>query len=187
MIMIDVNDVVQYLYCPRKVYFMKLGIKTTRPKMEMGKEVHREIYAKLRRKKRWKNVEGADIEIIENVYLESERYGIKGYVDLILKAGEELLPVDIKYTKFRDIFYGWKMQIVAYGVLIEENFNCLVRRGFIYLVDSKDWIEVEVLPEDRKALERIVNRVRKIIASEEFPTVSKSKKCNYCEMSKLCH
>jgi len=36
---IDVSDIVQYLYCPRKVYFHRVaGITLTRPKMEVGRE-----------------------------------------------------------------------------------------------------------------------------------------------------
>jgi len=34
----DVSDIVQYLYCPRKLYFLKIaGIRISKPKMEEGK------------------------------------------------------------------------------------------------------------------------------------------------------
>jgi len=178
--MIDVSDIVQYLYCPRKLYFTKIvGIRITRPKMNVGKEIHENVVKAFRRRK----IEG---ELLENVYLESQKYGIKGCIDVIIKRGEEYIPVDVKFSRFRNIFYQWKMQLVAYAVLVEENFGCKVRRAYVYLTENKEWIEVEILPEDKEALVKIIERVEEIIREEKYPKVGKSKKCNYCEVSKLC-
>ena len=178
--MIDVSDVVQYLYCPRKVYFIKvMGLRMTKPKMDVGKEVHDNVAKSMKRRK-------IDGELMENVYLESRRYGIKGCVDAIIRREDEFIPVDVKFSRFKGVFYGWKMQIVAYALLVEENFDCVVKRGYVYLVTDGKWMEVEITPEDRKALERIIEKVNEIIREEKYPSVQKSKKCNYCEMSKLC-
>jgi CRISPR-associated exonuclease Cas4 len=177
---IDVSDVVQYLYCPRKVYFIKvMGLKVTKPKMDVGREVHDNVAKSMKRRK-------IDGELIENVYLESHRYGIKGCVDAIIKRGDEYIPVDVKFSKFKSVFYGWKMQLVAYALLVEENFGCTVSKGYVYLVTDGKWVEVEITPEDRKALERIIKNVNEIILEEKYPSVQKSKMCNYCEMLKLC-
>jgi CRISPR-associated exonuclease Cas4 len=185
MVTIDVSDIAQYLYCPRKIYFIKvMGLRILKPKMEMGKEIHEGIYDKLRRRKRiWR----VDAEIVENVYLESEKYGIRGYVDAVLKCGEELIPVDVKYTKFDEIFYNWKMQLVAYAVLVEENFRCVVKKVLVYLTETNDWVEVSIFPEDREALKRIIKKIEGIILNERYPPATKSKKCEYCEMLKICH
>jgi CRISPR-associated exonuclease Cas4 len=178
--LIDVSDIVQYLYCPRKLYFIRVvGLKLTRPKMDVGKEVHENVARSLARRK----VEG---EILENVYLESQKYGIKGCVDAIIKRRGEYIPVDIKFTRFKSLFYQWKMQLVAYAVLVEENFDCKVKKAYVYLTEGKDWIEVEITPEDRKALVKIIKEVREIIGRERYPKISKSKKCNYCEVAKFC-
>jgi len=183
--MIDVSDVSQYLYCPRKIYFMKvMGLRILKPKMQMGKDIHEKIYSKLRRRKKiWRN----NAEVLENVYLESERYGIRGFVDALIKYGEEIIPVDVKYTRFDDIFYNWKMQLVAYAVLVEENFKCVVKRVLVYLTETKEWKEIRIFPEDKKALKRIISKIEEIIAEEKCPRVVKSKKCGYCEVSKICH
>lgn len=178
--MIDVSDIVQYLYCPRKLYFIKvMGIKISKPKMDVGKEIHENVLESLKRRK----IEG---EIISNVYLESSKYNLKGCVDAIIRKGEEYIPVDVKFSRFRSLFYQWKMQLVAYSVLVEENFGCKVRKAYIYLTEGKDWIEVEIMPEDREALIKIIRKVEEIISEEKYPQVSKSKKCNYCEVSKFC-
>ncbi len=178
--MIEVSDIVQYLYCPRKLYFIKvMGLRITRPKMNAGKEVHENVARSIARRK----MEG---EILENVYLESQRYGMKGCVDAIIKRGEEYIPMDIKFSRFKSLFYQWKMQLVAYAVLVEENFGCSVKKAYIYLAEGKDWIEVEITPEDKEALTKIIQKVREIIREEKYPKTRKSKKCNYCEAARFC-
>jgi len=178
--MIDVSDIVQYLYCPRKLYFIRvMGLRITKPKMDVGRKIHENVAKSLKRRK----IEG---EILENVYLESQKYGIKGCVDAIIKRGEEYIPVDVKYSRFKSLFYHWKMQLVAYAVLVEENFGCKVKRAYVYLTEGKDWIEVEITPGDREALMKIIRKVEEIIREERYPRASKSKKCNYCEVSRFC-
>jgi|Deesub1362B_J571_1020462.scaffolds.fasta_scaffold04679_4 CRISPR-associated exonuclease Cas4 len=180
--MIDVSDIAQFLYCPKKIYFMKvLGVRMSKPKMEFGREIHEEMYGRFRRRKSLKNY-----TILENLYLESERYGLKGFVDLVLKSEREVIPVDIKFTRFEEVHYNWKMQIVAYGVLVEENFGRIVKRAFIYNVSKKEWKELKIFPEDRKMLRKVVKSIEDIIRNERIPEVRKSKKCGYCEMQKIC-
>ncbi|RLI71914.1 CRISPR-associated protein Cas4 [Archaeoglobales archaeon] len=173
--MIDVSDLIQYLYCPRKIYFIKvMGIKLKKPKMEFGKELHGKLRIKF------------DGDILYNLYLESENYEIKGVVDAVIKQKNNYYPVDAKFTRFNKLFYGWKMQLVAYAVLIEENFGVTVKKGYIYFIDEKRLKEVEIVSEDKKALRDIVKKVERIINEEKIPNVEKSKKCEYCEMKKLC-
>jgi CRISPR-associated exonuclease Cas4 len=173
--MINVNDVVQYLYCPRKVYFRNvLGLKLKKQKMEFAKELHENL-----------KLEFEECEVLYDVFLESQRYGVKGVVDAIVKC-DDYYPIEAKFTRFNEVYYSWKMQIVAYAALIEENFNTVVRKGYIFLIDRKELIELSVSPEDKRALMSIADRVRKLIESEIIPDVEKSKKCNYCEMEKVC-
>jgi len=173
--MIDVSDLIQYLYCPRKVYFIKvMGIKLKKPKMEFGKELHDKLRIK------------CDGDIIYNLYLESESYGIRGVVDAVIKENDNYYPVDAKFTRFNKLFYSWKMQLTAYAVLIEENFDVTIRKGYIYFIDEKKLEEIEIAPEDKKALREMVKKVETIINEEKIPNVEKSRKCEYCEMKKLC-
>jgi CRISPR-associated exonuclease Cas4 len=158
-----------------------LGHRMSRPKMDLGRKIHEEIYNKFKRRKSLRKY-----EILENIYLESEKYGLKGYVDLILKSESEIIPVDIKFTRFEGIYYNWKMQLVAYSVLAEENFEKVVKRALLYNADKKEWHEIKIFPEDKKMLKKIVKSIQDIIIHEKLPETSKSKKCGYCEMQKIC-
>ena len=180
--MIDVSDVVQYLYCPRKVYFIRVaGIRITKPKMEEGKAAHSDARRSLKR-----FAEKLEGELLTNLYLESERYGLKGVVDAVVKAGDGVYPIDVKLSRFENLTYAWKMQITAYAMLVEEGFGERVEKGFIYLAGKGKFLNVPIQPEDRKALERIVAEVEEILRSGKYPRASKSKKCGYCEVEPFC-
>ncbi|MEM2817195.1 MAG: Dna2/Cas4 domain-containing protein, partial [Archaeoglobaceae archaeon] len=74
---IDVSDVVQFLYCPRKVYFIKVaGFRIVKSKMEEGKKVQEEVFRKLE-----KIADKMGGKLSTNVALESDRHGISGRID----------------------------------------------------------------------------------------------------------
>ena len=179
---IDVSDIVQYLYCPRKVYFIKVaGIRLQRPKMEEGKKAQAEVERNLRR---FAEKIGGELET--GIYLESQRYGLKGLLDAMINADSAIYPVDVKLSRFDSLSYSWKMQLTAYAMLLEENSGKSVRQGYIYIVGTRKLIEVRIEPEDRRALMRIIREVKEIIESEKYPSASRSKKCNYCEVFDFC-
>uniref|UniRef100_A0A7J2TG18 CRISPR-associated exonuclease Cas4 n=1 Tax=Archaeoglobus fulgidus TaxID=2234 RepID=A0A7J2TG18_ARCFL len=176
---LDVSDVVQFLYCPRKVYFLKIaGFRITRPKMEEGKKEQERATEKLE-----KIAEKLGGVLLKNLMLESEKYNLKGILDALIVANE-LFPVDIKLSRFSSVSYAWKMQMTAYSVLVEEKFEKTVKKAFLFL--NGKLREIHITPDDKKNLERILEQIWRLIESENYPPAIKSKKCGYCEMQKFC-
>jgi len=149
--------------------------------MEEGKVAQKDVQKRIAR-----FAEKMKGKVLTGIYMESQRYGMKGVLDTLIETSEELYPVDVKLSKFQSVSYPWKMQITAYAILVEENFGRTVRSGFIYLINMKKFLEVRVEPEDRKALKRIKDEIEDIIAHEKYPRTSRSKKCGYCEVSEFC-
>lgn len=180
---LDVSDIVQFLYCPRKVYFIKVaGFKILKPKMEEGRKVQEEVIKRLETIA--KKMGG---ELLKNVWLESDIYCLTGSVDAIINAKNGIFPVDVKFSRFSSISYAWKIQLTAYSVLVEEKFGKRVDKAFIYLVSEKEMLkEVIISAEDKKALMRLLEEIRELLENEDYPKTSKSKKCGYCEMEKFC-
>lgn len=176
---LDVSDVVQFLYCPRKIYFMKIaGFRIIKPKMEEGKIEQERAIEKLE-----KIAEKLGGKLLKNLSLESERYGLKGVLDALI-VSDELLPVDVKLSKFNSVSYAWKMQMTAYSILVEEMFGRSVKRAYIFL--NGNLREITISPDDKRNLERILDQIWQVIEKETYPPVTKSKKCGYCEMQKFC-
>jgi|Deesub1362B_J571_1020462.scaffolds.fasta_scaffold00096_8 CRISPR-associated exonuclease Cas4 len=173
--MITVSDIAQYLYCPKKIYFKNvLGYTFTKPKMDYARELHKHI-----------KLSFPGCEIRYNVPLESEKIGVRGFADAIVKC-EAYFPVEAKYTRFNQIYYSWKTQIATYAALLEEELGTVVKMGYIYLIEDKNLMRIEVTASDKKNLPNIVNNINRLIEEETIPKVGKSRKCNYCEMKKLC-
>ena len=131
-IFISVSDVLEYLFCPRFIFFMHcLGIaqrEERRNKMLKGRELH-EAREKTNRDYVRKRLNCVGKEI--SVYLTSHKYHFKGEVDevLFLEDGTAA-PMDYKYAEFKDTIYRMhEYQAALYGILIMEHFGLGVKKG----------------------------------------------------------
>jgi len=188
--MLQVSDITQYFYCPRKVYFMRtLGIKIrARPKMDMGKEVHEKEHCRVKERKTIYGFQKDEVaEVIHDLAVEDVNNGLYGIVDttIILKNGE-VVPVDVKYTDSEKVRINWKKQLTAYALLLEYRFKTTVKRGFIYFPAKHKQIQIDIPSEAKAVLKHDIKKIKELINSERMPNVSKGKQCNYCEMKKLC-
>lgn len=187
---VSVWDLAQYVYCPRKVYFYKtLGMPVvTRKKMEYGKEEHEREH---RRVKERVFLYGFDREgvrtIHHDLYLEDEEIGLYGQIDTVveLETGE-ILPVEVKYSDFDQIFENWRRQLLAqllaYGLLLEKRFGRTVKRGLFYFPKQRKRKIVEFSVEDKKSVLKDVEKIRQLVKTEKMPRGRD--RCGYCEMIK---
>lgn len=184
---ISVVDVRDYVYCPRVIFFknvLHLKERVTEA-MLYGKESHEEppiapLAPKLRPAK-----------IIKGIELISHRLKLRGKVDMIIitKHGE-YVPVEVKWSEAnRDVpKRQHKAQIVAYAILIEENFNTTVKRGLIYYSRSKRFLETSLTSRDKWQVEKYIKQIYQIIKSEEIPyTRQDLKHCQDCGYKHYCN
>lgn len=189
--MIDVWDLSQYYYCPNKFYFYKVfGIETkTRSKMDFASEEH--VKEKKRVKER-KEIFGFKKDLVEkilfDVYLESKREQLKGRVDavIILKDGN-LIPIELKYSSFTNIQLNWRKQLIAYALLLAENYKKKVKQGVLYYTSQKRAEKIRFTDLDFDLLRKDIKKLHQILKKELKPAVLKSnKKCAYCELENIC-
>jgi len=187
---IDVWEVVQYYYCPRKIYYLRtLGTPVPkRRKMTVGTTEHtREI----KRSKERQNVFGLPPDEVEEVRyrqpLEDESIGLAGQVDAVvrLKSGE-VIPVEIKYSDYPVAFRGRKKQLTAYALLAENRFKTRIGRGLLYFPAQNRQILVPITAEDKRSLIEDLERIRRLIHDEKVPPRGPSAKCGYCEVARFC-
>jgi CRISPR-associated exonuclease Cas4 len=185
-----VSDIVQYFYCPRKVYYLKtLGVPfKVKKKMELGKNEDDMEEERLGERKTIYGIQRSLVnEIIHNIYLEDESLGLAGQVDTLLHLkGNEYIPVDSKYTEEAFVQRQYRKQLLAYSILIDKTFRCKVRRGIIYFIKQKAAECLEITELEKKALIKDVESIRRIIAGESIPRKSAESKCEYCEVRKFC-
>ena len=97
-----VNDLKQFEYCPRIVFYntvMPVERKIT-VKMERGKEEELRLDA-LENRRTLKRYELGSGERRFHLGLESVRLGLSGKLDLLIISPKGFFPVDFKYTRGR--------------------------------------------------------------------------------------
>lgn len=181
----------EYLYCPRFIYFMYcLDIpqyERRRYKVRKGRGVHdkREETNRAYLRQRLGCLKK---EI--GVPLASDRIGVKGIIDEILYLADgSLAPLDYKYSAFPGYIYmTHKMQSVLSAMLICENYHMPVLNGYIcYIRDENSLQEITYGDRDFKDAENIVRHIFDIIDTGLYPEKTERRaRCEDCCYHNIC-
>jgi CRISPR-associated exonuclease Cas4 len=190
-VFIAVSDVMEYLFCPRFIYFMYcLGIpqhEEKRYKVLKGRELH-EAREKVNKSYIRKKLQCVRKDVA--VYLVSKRNHLKGEVDevLFLEDGTAA-PLDYKFAEFKDtLFRTHKYQSALYGLMIADNYGVEVNRGFVCYTRSKHLVkEVKLGNKDFERAIALVSEVLEIIQKGFYPEATKYKaRCVDCTYRNIC-
>lgn len=182
-----VNDLKQFEYCPRIVFYntvMPVERKTT-VKMERGKEEEFRLDA-LEKRRGLRRYELGTGERRFHLWLESPKLGLSGKLDLLIVTSKGYFPVDFKYTRGRP-YRNHIFQLAGYALLVEERFQTRVDTAFIYLVPVQQIVTI-ALPDElkRHAVQRL-EAIRTMIYEEILPPpTSVRSRCEECEFRNYC-
>lgn len=190
-IYITASEIIQYLYCPRFIYYMNvLNIsqhEDERYLVNKGRDIHE---LKMVRNKEYlrKSIGCVDKEI--DVYLSSDKLHLVGRMDevLIFEDGSRA-SLDYKFAVYEErLFKTLKTQQVAYSLLIEENYNCQVNKAYLVYVRSKNLLkEIEITNKDKENCIDIIDEIFDIQTRCYFPKSTKNKlRCQDCTYRNLC-
>jgi len=190
-ISITPSIVLEYLFCPRFIYYMTcLKIpqqEDKRYKVQKGRRVHDKKSSQNTDYLR-KQIGVTDKKI--NQKLISAKHSIHGEVDEVLFLDDgTAAPLDYKYAKYKKrIFKTYKYQAVMYAMMIEDNFGCDVNKAFIVYTRSKNkLIKIDITAGDKAEVKNILNKVIKIIANNYYPKkTSYKKRCQDCCYRNIC-
>ncbi|MGP8337978.1 MAG: CRISPR-associated protein Cas4 [Methanosarcinaceae archaeon] len=188
---ITISDVLEYLFCSRFIYFMYcLNIpqhEEKRFKVLKGREVH-EI-------RRLTNTEYARkklncIRKERDVFIASKENHIKGIVDEILFLEDgTAAPLEYKFAEYKDkIFRTYRYQLILQSLMIKENYEIDVKRGYICYTRSNSLVkQIDFKPSDFKKAVEIIESVIYIIEKGVYPKATRSSmKCVDCCYRNIC-
>ncbi len=189
--MITPSEVIEHLYCPRFTYFMNcLNIpqhEELRYKVLKGRELH-DRREKENRDYIRKRLGCIDKEIA--VYIASKRIGIRGIIDEVLHLSDgTLAPLDYKYAEYTDhTFETHKVQSILYALLIMENYQKPVKKGFICYTRSNNKIKKVVYKEkDFCYADSVVQEIFGVIVKGFYPKrTSGRNRCIDCCYRNIC-
>lgn len=187
----QVTDLKQYVYCPRILYYHAClpQVRPTTYKMQASVEAHATAKDLERRRSLW--AYGlAQGERHFDVYLTSERLGIRGEVDMVIetetRGRPEAVPVDYKLSK--KVSEHFQLQLTAYAVMLEEAWGVPVKRGFLYLLPLRQAQEVRITTRRRIALDKALTVMNAMLLKEQMPPPARQRtKCVACEFRRFCN
>ena len=189
-LLFTVTDLKQYTYCPRIVFYTYCLplIRPTTYKMESGIVAHGEAAKKARRRTlgAYGLQEG---ERHFDVWLTSPILGIRGRVDLVIEIGEreELIPVEYKQTR-RATGSHVRLQLAAYGLMLEETWDADVERGFVYSLLTRKAEEIRLSQRLRKEVQATVMEMQEMVEREAIPDPPRARRqCVNCEFRRFCN
>lgn len=191
IISITPSQVLEYLYCPRFIYFMEcLKIaqhEEQRFKVQQGRSVHEQ---KMRTNPGYLRQKIGAINKASAVYLASSRLHVRGVVDEVLELRDgTMAPLEYKFAVYQDyLFKTHKTQLALQALLIQENYARPVTRGFLVYTRSNHLLrEIPFQARDFDFARRIVAEVLTIIQTGYYPKATGSRaKCTDCCYKNIC-
>ncbi|MDD3807780.1 MAG: CRISPR-associated protein Cas4 [Candidatus Marinimicrobia bacterium] len=190
-IKITPSHLLSYYFCPRFIWFIYVlsipEYEERRYKVQKGLEIH-ESRLKNNPDYLWKKISVQ--KRLGKASLQSDTLRLSGIADDIaaLKDGS-LAPVDFKWAVYPDYVYpGHRMQIGAYGLLIEEIYQKPVHFGYIfYIRDGSKVVEVPITADLKKRVMDSIDNILKIIEEETLPPIKQKKiRCLDCTYRNIC-
>jgi CRISPR-associated exonuclease Cas4 len=185
-----VTDLKQWVYCPRILYYYTClpDIRPVTYKMEAGREAGQaEEVREARRSLKAYGLSKGRREF--DVPVTSSRLGLRGKVDMVIwleDAAERFIPVDYKLSKESSLHF--KLQLAAYGVLLEEMSGGTARRGFLYSIPLRKAEEVRLDRTIREKLLSSLDAMHRMLLRESMPEATRQRgKCVACEFRRFCN
>jgi CRISPR-associated exonuclease Cas4 len=182
-----VNDLKQFVYCPRIVFYQYAMPVRAVPtfKMEHGKAIEPRL-EQLERRRRLRAYGLADGVRQFQVWLSSPRLGLSGRLDLLITTDKAAFPVDFKDTR-EAVRQNHKAQLCAYALLVEDTLGLPAPLGFVYRVPLGDVVAVDINDRLRQETWQQVDAIRRMIEHEQMPEPTPVRaRCDECEYRNYC-
>ena len=183
-----VIDLKQYLYCKRILYYHTClpDIRPTTHKMQAGIDIHETEQKRAARRMLY--IAEAGVRHFD-VSITSHSLSLNGQIDEVIEvtsAPVSLIPVDYKLAK--QASYHYQVQLAAYALMLEEQWQRPVSKGYLYLIPLRQTVEVPITTSLRNAVRKAISEMREIVLAERMPLPTDySRQCVDCEFRRFCN
>jgi len=126
------------------------------------------------------------IDVDDSKLFRSEKYGLTGRPDYVIKVSEHLVPVEEKKGRTpKGPLFSHILQVAAYCLLIEESSGKAPPYGLLKYPEHEH--EIEYNPDLKKVLLQKLDEMRSIMRSgEAHRNHNRPGKCRYCSRRDVC-
>jgi CRISPR-associated protein Cas1 len=125
----------------------------------------------------------------ESLSLESETWGIRGKVDFVRYRDGGLVAFEHKRGRSRDddAWPSDRLQVIAYAVLLDEQFGKPVTEGRVHYHANNKTVRVPIDERARSDLRAAIQRARELSQTVQRPPVTENEKlCAKCSLAPVC-
>lgn len=181
---IGTEDIRQFKYCNRKLYFRYILHAPMRPtyKMKYGTKKHEKIQKEA-------NNASDSSQKYYNVYIKDDDLGLVGLIDYFEYDGTEAFPVEIKSGNIPNQQQNNpdKYQVTAQSMLIENEYDVIVEKVRVYYSKYEKPVDYRIKAEDRLNVINTLEEIRKLLKTEIIPKPTRYRgRCVDCECVKYC-
>jgi len=185
------SDIIEFLYCPRFIYFMKVlkipQYEKKRFKVQKGLQVH-EKRQKENPDYLWKKIGAVKRE--SNIWLFSDQFHLSGIIDeLVTLEDGSLAPLDFKFSRYRSSTYKThRTQMICYCLLVDENYSEDVNQGFIYYIRGGHKKKaIKYTDHQKDKIKNTIQDYLEVVHNEKIPQKTKyTSRCNDCTYRNIC-
>lgn len=171
--LVNVSDLSQYLYCPRRYWYLSFYDTQGRNyELVDGRLKHEDKATR----GSWTN----------ELYLESKELGLKGKIDVLELADGTYVPVERKRAESGDYYKSDEIQLAGYCMLLEEHVEERIFEGAIYLYETDQRIHVPIDDAHREEVRTIVGAIQSMSAKDVPPLTDNPDKCDACSAREYC-
>lgn len=170
---VNVSDLNQFRYCPRRYWYLRYYDTQGRNYQRIdGKITHENKSSR----GHW----------IEEIYLESDRLGLKGKIDILDDAVADQIPVERKRSQSGRYYWNDEVQLAGYCMLLEDNIDKSVDSGVIYLYETDERVEIEITEKHREGVRNTIREIQSLRPDTIPPLVDNPNKCEKCSTRHYC-
>ena len=177
---ISSEDIRQFLYCKRKIYWRNIAKfkQFSTNLMDKGLDFHK---SKLKQQIRSQNIE------YREYYLLDETEKLTGIADRIIIKNNTISVIEHKNLYELDyIVYNNKMQLLFLAKLASKHFGMPVRNIEIRTNFGKK-VKLDITNNDFEEVKMIINEIRELYRKQMMPEPTDNpRQCNPCEYRNIC-
>lgn len=171
--LLNVSDLNQYLYCPRRYWYLHFF------------DTQGRNYYRIDGKTRHEN-KASRGQWIDELYLESASLGLKGKIDVVDLEDGRTIPIERKRAESGDYYWNDEVQIAAYCLLLEESTGESVREGAIYLYETDQRMHIPITETHREAVRDAIESMQSMGPDSVPPLTDNPNKCEKCSTRHYC-
>ncbi len=171
------NDEVFYEFLPRILEESKDRAENVFNFIQKNRVFGEELWQKLTPK------------IKSEIKINSKKLNLVGVIDKLEVYENKIIPFELKTGSMpvEGVWPSHRVQLAAYCMLLEENYDTKINGGFVHYLDGKEKRKIILNPFLKAEIIQLIKEVENLLRQKEIPEMQENEnKCKNCGLKESC-